>query len=138
MTNPLDIDDVLDRLQATDSGTRAPTRAQWRRHLESEDAPFVVINLLNLSDQKALNRYAAAAIPKVQALGAELIYMGEGHGALIGEDGDGCDIVSVWRWPSRSAWTALWTDPEYAKIRPLFNAGVRRYRCLETSDLRRS
>ena len=135
MTEPSDIDAVLDRLQATDSGTRAPTRAQWRRHLETEDKPFVVVNLLNLTDQEALNEYAAVAVPKVQGLGAELIYLGRGQGTLIGEEQDGCDIVSVWRWPSRSAWTSLWCDPEYAKIQPLFNNGVERYRCIDTSDL---
>lgn len=135
MNDSSDVDDVLDRLQTTDSGTRAPTREQWRRHLESEDKPFVVVNLLDLKDQEALNRYAAVAVPKVQALGAELIYIGRGQGVLIGEEDDGCDIVSVWRWPSRSAWTSLWSDPDYAKIRPLFNDGVRRYRCIDTSDL---
>ena len=135
MSDPSDANAVLGRLQNTDSGTRAPTRAQWRRHLESEDKPFVVVNLLNLQDQEALNKYAAVAVPKVQALGAELIYLGRGQGVLVGEEEDGCDIVSVWRWPSRSAWTLLWSDPDYAKIRPLFNAGVRRYRCIDTSEL---
>ena len=135
MQDSKDMDDVLDRLQATDSGTRAPTRAQWQRHLESDDEPFVVVNLLSLTDQEALNRYAAAAVPKVQALGAELIYIGRGQGVLIGEEDDGCDVVSVWRWPSRNAWTSLWTDPDYAKIRPLFNDGVRRYRCIATGEL---
>ncbi|MEM7018630.1 MAG: DUF1330 domain-containing protein [Pseudomonadota bacterium] len=134
MEDSSDIDKTLDRLQATDSGTRAPTREQWRRHLEGEDKPFVVVNLLNLADQDALNQYAAVAVPKVQALGAELIYMGRGQGVMIGEDEDGCDIVSIWHWPSRDAWTALWTDPDYAKIRPLFNDGVRRYRCIDTSE----
>ena len=135
MKDPADVDEVLDRLQNTDSGMRAPTRSQWRRHLETEDKPFVVINLLDLTDQEALNQYAAVAVPKVQALGAELIYIGRGQGVLIGEEDDGCDVVSVWRWPSRSAWTALWTDPDYAGIRPLFNAGVARYRCIDTTDL---
>ena len=135
MSDSSDVNDVLGRLQNTDSGTRAPTRAQWCRHLESEDKPFVVVNLLNLQDQEALNKYAAVAVPKVQALGAELIYLGRGQGVLVGEEGDGCDIVSVWRWPSRSAWTSLWSDPDYAKIRPLFNAGVQRYRCIDTSEL---
>ena len=106
-----DLDDVLDRLQATDSGSLAPTREQWRRHLEQEDDSFVVINLLDLSNQDALNQYAATAVPMVQSLGAELIYMGRGQAVLIGEEEDGCDIVSVWRWPSRKAWTALWSDP---------------------------
>ena len=137
MKNPSDVDGILDRLQTTDNGTRAPTRAQWRRHLESEDKPFVVVNLLDLANQEALNQYAAVAVPMVQALGAELIHMGRGQGVLIGEEDAGCDIVSVWRWPSRSAWTSLWCDPEYAKIRPLFNNGVRRYRCIDTSDLLR-
>ena len=137
MPNP-ELDDVLDRLHATDSGSLAPTRDQWRRHLEKEDESFVVINLLDLSDQDALNQYAATAVPMVQSLGAELIYMGRGQGVLIGEMEDGCDIVSVWRWPSRKAWTALWSDPDYAKIRPFFNDGVRRYRCIETSELRRT
>lgn len=135
MKDPSNVDDVLDRLQTTDRGTRAPTRAQWRRHLESEDKPFVVVNLLNLTDQEALNQYATVAVPKVQALGAELIYIGRGQGVMIGEEDDGCDVVSVWRWPSRSAWTSLWSDPDYAKIRPLFNDAVRRYRCIDTSHL---
>ena len=133
---PSELNDVLDALQATDSGNLAPSRGQWRRHLEEEDEPFVVINLLDLKDQAALNQYAAIAVPMVQKLGAVLIYMGRGQGVLIGEEKDGCDIVSVWRWPSRSAWTALWSDPNYAKIRPFFNDGVERYRCIDTTELR--
>ena len=77
MPNP-ELEDVLDRLQVTDSGPLAPTREQWRRH-----------------------RFGMAVA-------------------------------------SRKAWTALWSDPNYAEIRPFFNEGVRRYRRIATSDLRRS
>ncbi len=129
------IHDTLDLLQATDDGALAPSRDQWAQHLQAEDEAFVVVNLLNLADARALNAYAEHAVPMVQALGAELIYMGRGAGVLIGGEGDGCDVVSVWRWPSRSAWTALWSDPAYAEIRPLFNDGVARYRCLAFNEL---
>ena len=129
------LNDTLDALLATDDGNLAPNPQQWTRHLQADDKPFVVVNLLNLNNQEALNRYAAAAVQKVQALGAELIYMGRGIDTLIGDEQDGCDIVSIWRWPSRSAWTTLWTDSEYAEIRPLFNEGVSRYRCLVTQEI---
>ena len=125
---------TIDRLEAVDNGTRASTRDQWQRHLSAADESFVVVNLLDMADEEALNQYAAVAVPKVRALGAELIHLGRTHGVLIGDEDDGCDVISIWRWPSRSAWTALWSDPEYAAIRPLFNAGVRRYRCIDMSD----
>ncbi len=137
MTDTPDQNEILDRLQATDSGALAPTRAQWRRHVERDDEAFVVVNLLTLNKPAALDRYAAVAVPKAQALGAEMIYLGRGRGVMVGEEDDGCDVVSVWRWPSRAAWTALWTDPDYAEIRPLFNEAVRRYRCIDTSELGR-
>jgi len=130
-----DIEDTLDKLQNTDDGTRAPSREQWRQHLEAPDEPFVVVNLLSLADEDYLNQYASKAVPAVLALGAELIYMGRGEGMMIGDEGDGCDVVSIWRWPSRSAWTNLWLDPDYAEIRPLFNQGVQRYRCVVTKEL---
>ena len=117
------------------TGTRAPTKEQWRQHLEAAEGPFVVVNLLNIKDESALNQYAATAVPAVQSLGAELIYMGRGGEALIGDSSDHCDVVSVWRWPSRQAWTNLWLDPDYAAIRPLFNQGVDRYRCLVTKEI---
>ena len=129
------IDSVLNELARTDSGTRAPTEDQWRQHLEAPEGPFVVVNLLNIRDESALNQYAATAVPAVQSLGAELIYMGRGGDALIGDSSDSCDVVSIWRWPSRQAWTDLWLDPEYAAIRPLFNEGVQRYRCLVTKEI---
>ena len=129
------LDDVLANLARTDSGSRAPNEAQWREHLEAPEGPFVVANLLDIKDDSALNQYAAVAVPAVQSLGAELIYMGRGEGTLIGDSTDGCDVISVWRWPSRQAWTDLWLDPKYAAIRPLFNKGVERYRCLVTKEL---
>ncbi len=132
----MNLDSTLDTLLETDAGTRAPTREQWQKHLTADDKPFVVVNLLNLDDPDALNKYAVEAVPRVQALGAELVYMGRGLDVLIGDEQDNCDIVSIWRWPNRSAWTALWMDPEYAEIRPLFNSGVSRYRCLVTKEIR--
>lgn len=137
MSNPADSEKLLDRLQATDSGALAPTRDQWRRHLETKDEAFVVVNLLTLEDAEALDRYSAVAVPKVMALGAELIHLGRSQGVLVGKEADGCDLVSVWRWPSRAAWTTLWTDPDYAALRPLFNEGVGRYRCISTREVRR-
>ena len=124
-------------LQAIDAGPVAPSEAQWRRHLERPaDEAFVVINLLTLADAAELNRYAETAVPMVQALGAELIYMGQATAVMIGEEVDGCDVVSIWRWPSRVAWTQLWSNPDYAQIRPHFNRGVQRYRCIESRPLR--
>lgn len=131
------IEGVLNDLTDTDSGSRAPNQNQWRQHLEASEGPFVVVNLLNIKDEAALNQYAATAVPAVQSLGAELIYMGRGGDALIGDTSDSCDVVSVWRWPSRQAWTDLWLDPDYAAIRPLFNQGVERYRCLVTKEISR-
>lgn len=134
MAHAPDREELLDRLEATDRGPLAPSREQWRRHLEQKaDEPFVVINLLTLRDPEALDRYAALAVPKVRALGAELVYLGRSDGVLVGNDEDGCDVVSVWRWPTRTAWTELWTDPAYAEIRPLFQQGVRRYRCISST-----
>jgi hypothetical protein len=131
-----DREELLDRLVATDSGALAPTREQWRRHLEhEEEETFVVVNLLTLKDQAALDRYAADAMPKAMGLGAELIHLGPSQGVMVGEEDDGCDMVSVWRW-SRKAWTELWSDPTYADLRPLFNEGVARYRCIATGELR--
>lgn len=130
-------DRTLNELAQTDSGTNAPREEQWRQHLEASEGPFVVVNLLTIKDESALNKYAATAVPAVQSLGAELIYMGRGGEALIGDASDSCDVVSVWRWPSRQAWTDLWLDPDYAAIRPLFNEGVQRYRCLVTKELSR-
>ena len=131
-----DREELLDELVATDEGPLAPTREQWLRHLErDENETFVVVNLLTLKDQAALDRYAAEAVPRARALGAELIHLGRSLGVMVGDEEDDCDIVSVWRW-SRKAWTALWSDPDYAQLRPLFNQGVARYRCVATAELR--
>ena len=121
---------TVDELVAVDSGPRAPSAEQWRRHLDAEpDQPFVVVNRLRIADAAALDRYVAVAVPMVQELGAELLYLGRSGGVLVGDDADDCHVVSVWRWPTREAWTQLWSDPAYAAVRPEFNAGVESWHC---------
>ena len=62
-----------------------------------DDESFVVVNLLTLKDQAALDKYAADAVPRVRALGAQLIHMGPSLGVMVGDEEDGCDLISVWR-----------------------------------------
>ena len=130
VTDQPDVEEVLDRLDATDDGPLAPSRDQWRRHLDRDESQeFVVINRLRVADPAALDRYVAVAVPMVEDLGAELMYLGRSTGVLVGDEDDDCDIVSVWRWPSRAAWTQLWLTDDYASVRSEFNNGVESWHC---------
>lgn len=59
---------------------------------------------------------AGTFLPRV---GAEVVYAGDGHPALVAEDGQSWDAVLLVRYPSRQAFTAMVADPEYQQVTAL-------------------
>ena len=113
-----------------------PTAEQWQTLLsDPDDRPFVAVILLTIGDEDALNAYGEVSLKKAAQLGAEFLYSGVVDQVFLGQDADSCDVVNVVRWPSRTAWVRLWSDPEYVAARPYFEAGLENIRILATTQM---
>lgn len=97
-----------------------PSRDDLDRFLAEDDGePVVMLNLLRFAPG-GRERYAEYSrivgtehLPKV---GGELVYAGSGGTALVADDGQAWDAVLLVRYPSRQAFLAMVTSPEYQAI----------------------
>lgn len=82
--------------------------------------PVVMLNLLRFRPDGGRERYAeyAAEITRtfLPRYGGEVLYAGEGHPALVAEDGQAWDAVLLVRYPDRAAFSRMVADPEYQTI----------------------
>jgi uncharacterized protein (DUF1330 family) len=89
---------------------------------EASDAagPIVMVNLLKFSGDDGAEhyrRYAAEVQPHVASVGGSVLYAGDVSRRVIGEEGDvAWDAVVVVRYPSRAAFLAMISTPEYLEI----------------------
>lgn len=99
-----------------------PTPEQLTAFIESaaaDDGPVVMLNLLRFgpdggADDYAI--YAAEVQPHLERVGGELAWVGACSPALIGPVEGEWDLVALVRYPSRTAFLAMVTDPDYLKI----------------------
>ena len=89
-----------------------------------DTGPVVMVNLVrfrehsldgNGSGWDAYSRYSRADIPLLKRVGGTILWAGNVEGAAVGDLGDGrWDWVVVVWYPSRAAFLAMMTSPEYA------------------------
>jgi uncharacterized protein (DUF1330 family) len=97
-----------------------PTGADLKAFLAEDDGrPVTMLNLLRFAPggRERYDEYARALeatfLPQV---GAEVLYAGDGHTALVAEDGQAWDAVLLVRYPSRRAFSQMVADPAYQEV----------------------
>ncbi|MBB0246480.1 DUF1330 domain-containing protein [Streptomyces alkaliphilus] len=97
-----------------------PRQDDLRRFVaEDPDGPVVMLNLLRFAEggREAYRRYSrAVAETFLPRHGGEVLYAGEGAGALVAEEGQEWDAVLLVRYPSRAAFLAMVSDPGYRDV----------------------
>ena len=97
-----------------------PTADDLRR-LAAEDpgGPVVMLNLLRFAPDGGRGRfaeYSRQAAAFLARYGGELVYAGDGTSALVADDGQAWDAVLCVRYPSRTRFVEMVTDPDYQAI----------------------
>jgi uncharacterized protein (DUF1330 family) len=87
---------------------------------DGPDGPIVMLNLLRFRPEGGRARYDEYArelarnfLPRY---GGEVLYAGDGHQALVAEDGQAWDAVLCVRYPDRASFLAMVADPEYQRL----------------------
>jgi uncharacterized protein (DUF1330 family) len=105
-----------------------PTATDLARYV-AEDAggPVVMLNLLRFVDggRARYQEYARAVAPFLARVGGELLYAGTGSTSLVAEAGQEWDAVLLVRYPDRTAFRQMVTNPEYQKITRLRTAALK-------------
>ncbi|MDX1803510.1 MAG: DUF1330 domain-containing protein [Alcanivorax sp.] len=91
-----------------------------------DDTPIVMLNLLrfrevaeyrdgpaNYSGREAYRRYSQVALGKVQGVGGEPVWTGKALAGVIAPQDEHWDEVLLVRYPSKQAFMAMLSDPEY-------------------------
>jgi uncharacterized protein (DUF1330 family) len=97
------------------------------------DEPVVMINLLQFGPDGAesYQRYAKAVQPFLESVGASVLYAGDASHVVAGDiDKVWWDAIVVVRYPSRAAFVAMATNPDYHE-----KAHVHRAAALESTHL---
>jgi uncharacterized protein (DUF1330 family) len=101
-----------------------PTGADLKQLLADDPGgPVVMLNLLRFKPDGGRESYAryAEALERtfLPRYGAEVIYAGDGHQAMVAEDGQSWDAVLLVRYPTRAAFSEMVRDPEYQQVTSL-------------------
>jgi uncharacterized protein (DUF1330 family) len=110
--------------------TIEPSQAQSERLAASENSePVVMVNLLRfkpradgtdeqdgITGTEAYGRYGAAVAPFLKRVGGRVLFAAEPQESVIGPEHGEWDLVLAVEYPSRSAFIAMTTDPEYLAI----------------------
>jgi uncharacterized protein (DUF1330 family) len=122
-----------------------PTRAQLDR-LSADDrpGPVVMLNLVQFRPEAADGqgtgndaylRYSQGFIPLLKRGGGTVLWAGDVTGVAIGDDeGDAWEYAVLVRYPSREAFVATITSPEYGAINPHRRAGLSKHVILPVSE----
>lgn len=97
------------------------------------DAPVVMVNLLRFKPggDESYRRYAEAVQPFLESVGATALYAGDASHVVAGDiDKPWWDAIVVVRYPSRAAFVAMATNPDYHE-----KAHVHRVAALESTHL---
>ncbi len=95
--------------------------------------PVVMINLLQFgpSGFESYQRYAKEVQPFLEAVGATVLYVGQASHVVAGDiDKPWWNTIAVVRYPSRAAFVAMASNPEYHE-----KAHVHRAAALESTHL---
>jgi uncharacterized protein (DUF1330 family) len=93
-----------------------PTGADLKAFLaEAPDQPVTMLNLLRFADggRARYDEYIAHFRRTSTPFGAEVVYYGHGHAAVVAEPGQEWDAVLLVSYPSRRAFADMVRDPEY-------------------------
>lgn len=138
-------DDAMidDMISFFGNGDRMADTAQWRSMVDGDaQTPICVINHVKIRPQAAYGpgenepersgleaflAYGRLSLPRIEATGGKMIYSGRFDGAFVGDDDD-WNIAIVVSYPSRAAFVALFTDPEYRAAYRHRRAAVEKYR----------
>ena len=90
-----------------------------------DDAPVTMLNLMRFRERSldgngsgwdAYLRYSALAIRTIKAVGGTIVWTGRAEAVALGiPDDNRWDYVALVRYPSRAAFVAMMTSPEYAR-----------------------
>ncbi|MGW1895155.1 DUF1330 domain-containing protein [Streptomyces sp. NPDC002004] len=106
-----------------------PTPEQLEEFLRSDvDGEIVMLNLLKFSDDtETYGRYQSAAESLVQSVGGRIQWIGLPRHVLVGDpSADDWDAVATVTYPSRQAFLAMISHPDYAPARRLRQRGLAR------------
>jgi uncharacterized protein (DUF1330 family) len=102
----------------------APLNEQALRAL-ADDEPVVMLNLMRFRERSldgngsgwdAYLRYSALTIKLIKAQGGTIIWTGDAEAVALGVPAQHrWDYVALVRYPSRAAFLAMMTSPEYAR-----------------------
>jgi len=91
-----------------------------------DNGPVVMVNLVRFRERSrdgngtgwdAYSRYSKGDMPLLKKVGGTILWAGHVEGAAVGDLGEGrWDWVVVVWYPSRAAFLAMMTSPEYAQI----------------------
>lgn len=97
------------------------------KFVAQDDEPVVMLNLLRFLDggRDLYGRYLRAVQASLAKVSAEILYAGACEPALIAEPDQSWDAVVVVRYPSRSAFLRMASDPGYLEIAHLRSDGLR-------------
>jgi uncharacterized protein (DUF1330 family) len=98
--------------------------------------PFVLVQLLRFAEggRERYLQYSVQVQPLLRSLGAQLVYGGECVEPPLAGDGQAWDAVVLVRYPSRTAYVQLQTDPAYQAIAQLRRAALREAVLLPMND----
>jgi uncharacterized protein (DUF1330 family) len=89
---------------------------------------------VGISGAEAYGRYAAKTAPHLARVGAEIVWAGACGDALIGPPGREWDVAAVVRYPSRSAFLEMVSDPAYLEIARHRSAGLAESRLIPCAE----
>ena len=105
-----------------------PRGRDLKRFLDEDPGgPVLMLNLLRFAPggRDSYAQYARhLAETFLPRYGAEVVYAGDGHTALVAEDGQAWDAVLVVRYPDRAAFSRMVADPEYQQVTALRTAAL--------------
>lgn len=105
---------------------------------DADHGPMVMVNLLKFKDmaeypdgrdpgltgREAYNRYGAAVVDCLKAVGGHVVYSGPVSGILLGQVDELWDAVALAYYPSPQAMMAMVATPEYQAIEIHRHAGL--------------
>ena len=105
-----------------------PTAETIRPFIEdqSEDGPFVMLNLLAFKPdggRATYIDYATKTAPHLERVGGEVLYFGEG-GETIVQTGRAWDAVMLVKYPNRAAFLDMVANAEYQEISKIRTAAL--------------
>ena len=93
-----------------------PTGPALKSFLQkAPDEPVVMLNLLRFREggRESYQKYLAHFGEYAREVGAEVVHYGEGHDALVAEDGQAWDALLLGSYPTRRAFSDMVRNPRY-------------------------